>query len=119
MIVDGPYRVVRHPMYSAALSIALGLACLIQSGACFAVFCIYLALILPLIPVEEAEVAEGLRLGVCNVSAQNWGAASVRALMFPAVRRRGGPCNESPDRVRASESEVVLSRHPRGVQREA
>jgi len=44
-------------MYTAALCISLGLACLIQSLAFFSVFCIYLVLILLLIPVEE----EGLR----------------------------------------------------------
>ncbi len=53
MIRDGPYRLVRHPMYTAALSISLGLTCLIQSWAFFGVFCIYLALILPLIAMEE------------------------------------------------------------------
>ena len=57
MVVDGPYKLIRHPMYTAALSISLGLACLIQSWAFFCVFCIYLALILVLIPVEE----DGLR----------------------------------------------------------
>ena len=40
-------------MYTSALSISLGLACLIQSWAFFGVFCIYLLLILVLIPVEE------------------------------------------------------------------
>jgi len=44
-------------MYTSALSISLGLACLIQSGAFFSVFCIYLLLILMLVPVEE----DGLR----------------------------------------------------------
>jgi protein-S-isoprenylcysteine O-methyltransferase Ste14 len=53
MIVVGPYRFVRHPMYTAVLCISLGLACLIQSLAFFAVFCIYLVLIVLLIPVEE------------------------------------------------------------------
>jgi protein-S-isoprenylcysteine O-methyltransferase Ste14 len=57
LVVAGPYRLLRHPMYAAALSISLGLACLIQSWAFFVVFCIYLVLIIPLIPVEE----EGLR----------------------------------------------------------
>ncbi len=57
MISDGPYRLVRHPMYTAALSISLGLACLIQSWAFFIVFCIYLCLISLLIPFEE----DGLR----------------------------------------------------------
>ena len=57
LVVDGPYGLVRHPMYTAALSISLGLACLIQSWAFFGVFCIYLVLILPLIPLEE----DGLR----------------------------------------------------------
>lgn len=53
LVIAGPYRLVRHPMYAAALYISLGLAFLTQSLACFAVFCIYLALILQLIPVEE------------------------------------------------------------------
>ena len=53
MVVDGPYALIRHPMYSAALAIALGLACLLQSLAFLAVFVIYLALIVPLISTEE------------------------------------------------------------------
>lgn len=57
IVVDGPYRRMRHPMYAAALCISLGLACLIQSWAVFGVFCVYLALILLLIPMEE----DGLR----------------------------------------------------------
>ena len=40
-------------MYTAVLCISLGLACLIQSLAFFAVFGIYLVLIVLLIPVEE------------------------------------------------------------------
>ena len=57
MVVDGPYRLVRHPMYTAALGISFGLVCLIQSWALFCVFCVYLVLIFLLIPVEE----DGLR----------------------------------------------------------
>jgi protein-S-isoprenylcysteine O-methyltransferase Ste14 len=57
VVVDGPYRLVRHPMYTAALSISFGLVCLIQSWALFCVFCVYLVLIFLLIPVEE----DGLR----------------------------------------------------------
>ena len=53
MVMDGPYRMIRHPMYTAALSISLGLACLIQSWAFLCVFCIYLVLIFPLIQMEE------------------------------------------------------------------
>jgi protein-S-isoprenylcysteine O-methyltransferase Ste14 len=56
MIIDGPYRLIKHPMYAAAWSISLGLACLIQSGALFCVFCIYLVLILLLIHMEEVRL---------------------------------------------------------------
>ena len=56
MIMAGPYTLIRHPMYTAALSISLGLACLIQSWAFFCVFCIYLVLILLLIPMEEEKL---------------------------------------------------------------
>ncbi len=54
MVIAGPYRFVRHPMYTAALCISFGLACLIQSLAFLAVFCIYVLLIILLIRVEEA-----------------------------------------------------------------
>jgi protein-S-isoprenylcysteine O-methyltransferase len=57
MVIGGPYRVVRHPMYAAALAISLGLACAVQSLAFFSVFGIYFVLITLLIPAEE----EGLR----------------------------------------------------------
>jgi len=53
LVILGPYHFLRHPMYAAALYISLGLACLTQSLACFAVFCVYLVLVLLLIPVEE------------------------------------------------------------------
>jgi len=32
LIMDGIYRLVRHPMYTAALSISLGLTCLIHTA---------------------------------------------------------------------------------------
>lgn len=53
LVILGPYHLVRHPMYAAALYISLGLALLTQSFACLAVFCSYLLLISLLIPVEE------------------------------------------------------------------
>lgn len=53
LVMRGPYRFVRHPMYAAALCIALGLACLTLSLAYFCMLCIYVVLILSLIPVEE------------------------------------------------------------------
>jgi protein-S-isoprenylcysteine O-methyltransferase Ste14 len=56
MVMDGPYGLVRHPMYTAALIISLGLALLIQSLAFLCVFFIYLVLILKLIPMEEQEL---------------------------------------------------------------
>ena len=57
MVMGGPYKMIRHPMYAAALAISLGLACVLQSLAFFSVFCIYFVLITLLIPAEE----EGLR----------------------------------------------------------
>lgn len=53
LVVRGPYRLVWHPMYAAALGISLGLACLTLHAAYFLVFFIYVALVLLLIPVEE------------------------------------------------------------------
>jgi protein-S-isoprenylcysteine O-methyltransferase Ste14 len=53
MVLKGPFKVIRHPMYSAALSISLGLACLTQSCIVFGIFVLYLLLINLLIPLEE------------------------------------------------------------------
>jgi protein-S-isoprenylcysteine O-methyltransferase Ste14 len=58
MVRTGPYRLVRHPMYTAGLCIFLGLAFLVQSSACFFLFWIYLILIILLIPVEEEELKQ-------------------------------------------------------------
>jgi protein-S-isoprenylcysteine O-methyltransferase Ste14 len=63
MVMDGPYRLIRHPMYASALSISLGLAFLIQSLAFLAVFVIYLVLILQLIPLEERELQKAYGAG--------------------------------------------------------
>jgi protein-S-isoprenylcysteine O-methyltransferase len=56
MVMAGPYKLIRHPMYTAALCISLGLACLIQSLAFLCVFLIYLVLILLLVPMEEERL---------------------------------------------------------------
>jgi len=58
MVMNGPYRLVRHPMYTAALSISFGLASLTQSWALLGVFGLYLMLILLLIPLEEDRLRQ-------------------------------------------------------------
>lgn len=58
MITDGPYKLARHPMYTAALSISLGLALLLQSWVFLCVFFVYLTLILLLIPMEEEKLLD-------------------------------------------------------------
>ena len=58
LITNGPYRVIRHPMYTAALSISLGLALLLQSLAFLRVFTVYLVLVLLLIPTEEEKLLQ-------------------------------------------------------------
>jgi protein-S-isoprenylcysteine O-methyltransferase Ste14 len=55
-IAGGPYRRVRHPMYTAALAISLGLFLLLQSYPFLAVFLLYLILMLRLIPFEEMKL---------------------------------------------------------------
>ena len=56
LVVSGPYARIRHPMYTAALCIAFGLASLTESLACFGKLVIYLVLILLLIPMEEVTL---------------------------------------------------------------
>lgn len=57
LLVSGPYGLVRHPMYTSVLCLSLGLAFLTQSLAIFALFWVYVGLVLGLLPVEE----KGLR----------------------------------------------------------
>ncbi len=56
LVARGPYALVRHPMYAAALAIAFGAATLVQSLALAAVFVVYVVLIVPVIPREEAAL---------------------------------------------------------------
>ncbi len=53
LVGRGPYALIRHPMYVAALAIAFGLATLLQSWGVAAAFGVYLVLILVLVPREE------------------------------------------------------------------
>jgi protein-S-isoprenylcysteine O-methyltransferase Ste14 len=57
IVVGGPYRFVRHPMYAAALVGSLGLSFLMESFAFVCAFLLYLALIVGLVRREE----DGLR----------------------------------------------------------
>lgn len=56
MVIAGPYRWVRHPMYAAALCMSLGLAGLFRSLACLVLFGIYFVLIMSLLPIEEERL---------------------------------------------------------------
>jgi protein-S-isoprenylcysteine O-methyltransferase Ste14 len=58
LIKTGPYRLVRHPMYTAGLGMFLGLTFLVQSSALFFLFWIYLILIILMIPVEEDRLKQ-------------------------------------------------------------
>ena len=54
LVSDGPYALMRHPMYAAALAMALGLTLALQSLACLGVFVIYIVMLGRLMPFEEA-----------------------------------------------------------------
>ncbi len=56
LLTGGPYRFVRHPMYTGLLCLSLGLSCMTQSLVCFAVFGVYLLLIIRVIDREEEEL---------------------------------------------------------------
>jgi protein-S-isoprenylcysteine O-methyltransferase Ste14 len=115
MILDGPYKLIRHPMYAAALSISLGLAFLIQSGVLFCVFCVYLVLILLFIPMEDVRL--WMVYGEQSVSYQQK-AIKLIPFVYSSIQttdaRRGLP-NECLDSIRPSKSQVLLPRHSRAV----
>lgn len=53
IVIEGPYRFVRHPMYTGALVGALGLSLMTQSWAMLCAFGLYVVLIVALIRREE------------------------------------------------------------------
>jgi protein-S-isoprenylcysteine O-methyltransferase Ste14 len=77
LVIRGPYRFVRHPMYAAALSVSLGLALLTQSFLYFGVFCVYVMLIARLIPIEEQRLYQVYKQQYGNYR------AAVKALLPP------------------------------------
>lgn len=78
LVVRGPYALVRHPMYAAALAMALGIGLALQSLACLAVFGIYLVMLHALMPLEEA----GLR-STYGVSYESYARTLPRLIPLP------------------------------------
>ena len=58
LVVQGPYRLIRHPMYTALLCLVLGLTLLVQSLVLLALFAALLVMILLLIPIEERQLED-------------------------------------------------------------
>jgi protein-S-isoprenylcysteine O-methyltransferase Ste14 len=81
LITSGPYALLRHPMYSAALAIALGLALVLQSWVFLAVFATYCVLLLLTLPGEE----ESLRKAYGDAYAQY---ARRSGRLLPALFRK-------------------------------
>ena len=57
-VTTGPYRLVRHPMYTAVLFNSLGLALLTQSLLVLGLSTLLAVLIMLMIPAEEAQLLE-------------------------------------------------------------
>ena len=58
LVTNGPYRYVRHPMYTALLSLMIGVGLLIQSLVVLVLATTLLVMILLLIPIEEKQLSE-------------------------------------------------------------
>jgi len=57
LMIEGAYRVVRHPMYTALLCFDLGLFLMTQSVVFLLLFAVLIVVILLLVPVEEKQLA--------------------------------------------------------------
>jgi protein-S-isoprenylcysteine O-methyltransferase Ste14 len=58
LVVEGPYRYVRNPLYSTDLCLVLGAALLTRSWALVLVAALYLAQLTFQLPLEERELRE-------------------------------------------------------------
>ncbi len=56
LVTSGPYRWVRHPMYTSILLMSLGLTLLIQSAFILLLFIMLTAFVILLIPSEDAQL---------------------------------------------------------------
>jgi protein-S-isoprenylcysteine O-methyltransferase Ste14 len=56
LVTRGPYRCVRHPMYTAVIAMPLGLGMLLQSYVFLAAALVTLLSVVRLIPIEEAQL---------------------------------------------------------------
>lgn len=56
LITSGPYRWIRHPMYTSILFMSLGLTFLIQSAFVLVLFILLTVFVILLIPSEDAQL---------------------------------------------------------------
>jgi len=56
LVLNGPFRLIRHPMYFAVIIMALGLSLLLHSWLFIIFFIILLYTIIKMIPVEENQL---------------------------------------------------------------
>lgn len=56
LLATGIYAHIRHPLYGGVMAMMLGLALCAQSWWLLALFCVYLVLVLLLIPREESDL---------------------------------------------------------------
>ena len=62
LITSGPYRWIRHPMYTSILLMSLGLTLLIQSALILLLFIMLTIFVILLIPLEDAQLQKSYGL---------------------------------------------------------
>ena len=62
LITSGPYRWIRHPMYTSILLMSLGLTLLIQSALILFLFIMLTVFVILLIPSEDAQLQKSYGL---------------------------------------------------------
>ena len=72
LVASGPFRLVRHPMYSAVMLMAFGLSFLLNSWVVLGLAVLFGVIVLRVIPIEEAQLESAYADAYRTLRSRTW-----------------------------------------------